>query len=76
MTDQLNAAAVSGIFAMVVAVCGIVGAIAAQVVATRRTHANAIALLDRQRSERVEALREERMRDEAKAMEKKTVAAE
>lgn len=67
MNDQLPAAWTSGLFALVVALLGIAGAIAAQFVATRRAFENSLALFERQATEdryaRAEAARmEERHR--------------
>jgi hypothetical protein len=51
MTDQLTMAMISGGFALLVALLGIGGAIAAQVVATRRAFENSLALFERQAAE-------------------------
>jgi hypothetical protein len=59
MTDQVAVAVLSGGFALLVALLGIGGAIAAQVVATRRAFANSLALFERQTAEAQQA------RDEA-----------
>ncbi|GAA0626532.1 hypothetical protein GCM10010174_52560 [Kutzneria viridogrisea] len=48
MTDQMMVASISGGVALLVALLGIAGAIAAQVVATRRTFANSLALFEEQ----------------------------
>ena len=48
MTDQLTVAMISGGFALLVALLGIGGAIAAQFVATRRAFENSLALFERQ----------------------------
>lgn len=61
MSDQVLVAVVSGGFALLVALLGIAGAVAAQLVATRRAFANSLALFERQAAqaerERAEAAR-------------------
>ncbi len=63
MTDQVAVAVLSGSFALLVALLGIGGAIAAQVVATRRAFANSLALFERQTAEAQQA-RHEAVRSE------------
>lgn len=63
MTDQFPVALISGLFALLVALLGIAGAIAAQVVATRRAFRNSLALFDRQ------AVESQCARDEAARIE-------
>lgn len=65
MTDQLTVAMISGGFALLVALLGVGGAIAAQVVATRRAFENSLALFERQAAEAQQA-REEATRIESR----------
>lgn len=63
MGDPLTATVVSGVFALLVALLGIAGAIAAQVIATRRAFEYSLALFERQTAEAQQA-REEATRTE------------
>ena len=79
MTPQVTTALISAGVALVVALLGIAGAIAAQLLATRRVYANSLALFERQhaaqetssRQERAEAARreeEQRFADERRIL--------
>lgn len=65
MNIQLTAGLISGGVALVVALLGIAGAIAAQVVATRRSFENSLALFERQHA-RQEASRKQERAEEAR----------
>lgn len=60
MNPQVNAALISGGVALVVALIGIAGAIAAQFVATKRGFANSLALLERQHHQALVLAEQER----------------
>jgi hypothetical protein len=60
MNPQVNAALISGGAALVVALIGIAGAIAAQFVATKRGFANSLALLERQHAQALALAEQER----------------
>jgi hypothetical protein len=65
MSTPVTAALVSGGVALVVALLGIAGAIAAQLVATRRAYENSLALFERQHA-RQEATRTQERKEEAR----------
>ena len=60
MSAEVSAALISGGAALVVALAGIGGAIAAQLVATRRAYANSLALFERQHVAEQESKEQER----------------
>jgi chromosome segregation ATPase len=64
MSEQMTAALISGGVALLVAVIGIFGAIAAQAVATRRAYENSLALFERQAAEQAQARQEAARRED------------
>jgi type II secretory pathway pseudopilin PulG len=65
MNPQVTAAVISGGVALAVALLGIAGAIAAQLMATRRGFNNSLELLRQQRSDEEQARREQFLREDA-----------
>jgi hypothetical protein len=60
MSPQVSAALISGGATLVVALLGIGGAIAAQLIATRRAYANSLALFERQHAQEEAARKQQR----------------
>ena len=60
MSTQMTTTLLSGAVALIVALLGIAGAIAAQLLATRRAYANSLALFERQHARQEETRRQER----------------
>ncbi len=65
MTPQVTTAVISGSVALLTALLGITGAIAAQLIATRRAFANALAVQARQHAEQQAERQEQARRDDA-----------
>ena len=68
MNSQAATALLSGGIALVVALLGIAGAIAAQLVASRRAFANSLALFERQNAAQKQERAEETRREEARQL--------
>lgn len=65
MNPQVTAAVISGSVALVVALVGIAGAVAAQTIATRRAFQNSLALFEREYRAQEEERREQARREDA-----------
>lgn len=65
MSTQMTTTLLSSAVALIVAVLGIAGAVAAQLVATRRAYANSLSLFERHHAEQEAARKEEVRRDDA-----------
>ena len=63
MSTQVTMTLLSGAVALIVALLGIAGAIAAQLVATRRAYANSLALFDRQHAQEEASRKQQREED-------------
>jgi hypothetical protein len=63
MSTQVTTALLSGAVALIVALLGIAGAIAAQLVATRRAYANSLALFERQHTHEEASRKQQRDED-------------